>query len=75
MHPDGRYGFGAVIFLLRLGRQLACGPHLDSDRVSGVIDLRDATDFKMNLINIPAEMDSPPAPFWVRPPRAGDDYE
>ena len=26
----------------------------------GVIDLRDAVDFKMILINIPAEMDSPP---------------
>ena len=38
------------VFLLRLGRQLACGPHQDSDRVSGVIDLRDAADFKMNLI-------------------------
>ena len=51
VHPDGRYGFGAPPFLLRLGRQLAaCGPHLDSDRVSGVIELRDAADFKMNLI-------------------------
>ena len=38
------------VFLLRLGRQLACGAHQDSDRVSGVIDLRDTTDFKMNLI-------------------------
>ena len=50
MHPDGRYGFGVFVFLLRLGRQLACGAHQDSDRVSGVIDLRDTTDFKMNLI-------------------------
>ena len=50
MHPDGRYGFGVFVFLLRLGRQLACGAHQDSDRVSGVIDLRDAADFKMNLI-------------------------
>ena len=31
-------------------RQLACGPHLDSDRVSGVIELIAAADFKMNLI-------------------------
>eukprot|EP01046_Picozoa_sp_COSAG06_P013866 COSAG06_NODE_847_length_11974_cov_58.239158_4_plen_205_part_00 len=60
VHPDGRYGFGAPLFLLRLGRQLACGPHLDSDRVSGVIELIAAADFKMNLITIPAEMDSPP---------------
>jgi hypothetical protein len=37
-----------------------CGPHLDSDRVSGVIELIAAADFKMNLITIPAEMDSPP---------------
>ena len=50
VHTDGRYGFGALLFLLRLGRQLAYGPLRDSDRVSGVIALTVAADFKMNLI-------------------------
>ena len=48
---DGRTRQTPGATLLPLGwRQLACGPHLDSDRVSGVIELRDAADFKMNLI-------------------------
>jgi len=43
-------GFQSVSFLDGIGPLCGLRSRLGSDRVSGVIDLRDAADFKMNLI-------------------------